>query len=114
MTSPSLNANKVKSFPWPTPTPAWNLFPNCLTMMFPASHFCSPNSFTPRYFAFESRPFLTDPVPFLCAASIVNANDPLSLCFRVRAKKNQKKQKLRQYSFLKKKNKESINRANNN
>ena len=51
--------------PVPTPGPAWNLFPNCRTMMFPGdTFFLGRRVSPPRYFGFRSRPFLTDPVPF--------------------------------------------------
>ena len=39
-------------------------------MMDPTCTFSSPYFFTPRYFGLESRPFLVDPVPFLCAHSM--------------------------------------------
>ena len=39
-------------------------------MMDPTCTFSSPNFFTPRYLGLESRPFLVDPVPFLCAHSM--------------------------------------------
>lgn len=46
--------------------------PVCLMMMPPAFTGCPPNTFTPRLFDSESRPFFVLPAPFLCAASIVS------------------------------------------
>jgi hypothetical protein len=44
------------------------------TMMLPAMTSSDPNFLTPRYCALESRPFLVEPVPFLCAASTLKVN----------------------------------------
>jgi hypothetical protein len=46
------------------------LFPRWRTMMHPVVTFSSPYFFTPKYLALPSRPFLTEPVPFLCAHSM--------------------------------------------
>ena len=39
-------------------------------MIHPVVTFSSPYFFTPKYLALPSRPFLTEPVPFLCAHSM--------------------------------------------
>lgn len=43
--------------------------PSCLTMMPPAFTSCPPYTLTPLRLELESRPFLVEPAPFLCAAS---------------------------------------------
>lgn len=45
------------------------LLPLWRMMMFPVLTTSPPYFFTPRYWGLESRPFLVEPVPFLCAAS---------------------------------------------
>lgn len=47
--------------------------PSCLTMMAPALIGWPPYCFTPRRLLFESRPFLVEPAPFLCAFSTTSA-----------------------------------------
>src|SRR5689334_22014333 len=54
----------------PAPEPGWNLVPRWRTMIEPA---CTPwpaKTFTPSRLAWESRPFLEEPRPFLCAISV--------------------------------------------
>lgn len=65
-TVPEIFANIEWSFPIPAFSPGKNFVPRCLTMIEPASTACSPNTLTPRRFAFESRPFLVDPPDFVC------------------------------------------------
>ena len=49
------------------------MLPRWRMMMLPVETTSPPYFFTPRYWGLESRPFLVEPVPFLCAASTVNA-----------------------------------------
>ena len=65
LTIPSIFAKIEWSLPIPTFSPGKNFVPLCLTIIDPAVTFCSPKTFTPRRFAFESRPFLVDPPAFL-------------------------------------------------
>ena len=51
----------------PTLFPGWNFVPLCLTMMFPGMTYSPPNFFTPKYFGFESLPFLLVPPAFFVA-----------------------------------------------
>src|SRR5262249_36853981 len=53
--------------PWPTLRPGNTTVPRWRTRMLPASTRSPPNFFTPSRFAFESRPFLVEDWPFLCA-----------------------------------------------
>ena len=46
-----------------TALPRWRM------MMLPVVTGSPPYFLTPRYLGLESRPFLVEPVPFLCAAS---------------------------------------------
>ena len=46
-----------------TALPRWRM------MMLPVATGSPPYFLTPRYLGLESRPFLVEPVPFLCAAS---------------------------------------------
>jgi len=48
-------------------------------MMFPVVTCSSPNFFTPMYFGLLSRPFFTEPVPFLCAHSMTAVRGALAL-----------------------------------
>src|SRR5262249_21334923 len=66
-TTPVTFANRVSSLPQPTLRPGFSLVPRCRTMMDPPGTSWPPNTFTPRRCAFESRPFLELPRPFLCA-----------------------------------------------
>src|SRR5579862_5341915 len=63
-------ANKVSSLPRPTFRPGLMGVPRCRTMIEPPGTNCPPKAFTPRRCAFESRPFLELPNPFLCAITI--------------------------------------------
>src|ERR1700689_4938912 len=65
--TPEIFANSVSSLPRPTFTPGLILVPRCRTMIDPPGTSWPPNAFTPRRCAFESRPFLELPKPFLCA-----------------------------------------------
>src|SRR3954469_20997817 len=51
----------------PTPAPGWNLVPRWRTMISPPVTVWPANTFTPRRWAFESRPLRLEPRPFLCA-----------------------------------------------
>src|ERR1017187_1941498 len=66
-TLPVTLANSVSSLPQPTLRPGLILVPRCRTMMEPPGTSWPPNTFTPRRCAWESRPFLELPKPFLCA-----------------------------------------------
>src|SRR6266404_6006385 len=66
-TYPVTSAYSVSSLPCPTLTPAWCLVPRCRTKIVPAFTSCPPNRFTPSLCPCESRPFVEDPPPFLCA-----------------------------------------------
>src|ERR671925_675895 len=54
----------------PTFTPACTRVPRWRTRIWPALTRSPPNTFTPRRFAWESRPFLELPPAFLCAISL--------------------------------------------
>src|SRR4051794_36551989 len=49
----------------PTLRPGWNLVPRWRTMIVPAVTLVPPNSFTPRRWAFESRPLRVEPPPLV-------------------------------------------------
>src|SRR5205814_58267 len=66
-TIPGTFAKRVSSLPRPTFSPGWKRVPRCRTRMEPPVTVCPPNDFTPSRCAFESRPFLELPKPFLCA-----------------------------------------------
>src|SRR5689334_8057644 len=66
-TTPVTLANKVSSLPQPTCRPGLIFVPRCRTMMDPPGTSWPPKTFTPSRCAFESRPFLELPNPFLCA-----------------------------------------------
>src|SRR5690348_11901390 len=66
-TTPVIFAKSVSSLPQPTFSPGLSFVPRCLTMIDPPGTSCPPKTFTPRRCAFESRPFLELPNPFLCA-----------------------------------------------
>src|SRR5438309_7051212 len=51
----------------PVPGPERNRVPRWRTMIIPAFTVWPSNNFTPRRFAFESRPLREEPRPFLCA-----------------------------------------------
>src|SRR3954447_12263000 len=51
----------------PTPSPGWNLVPRWRTMISPPVTAWPAKIFTPRRWAFESRPLRLEPRPFLCA-----------------------------------------------
>src|SRR5487761_942768 len=68
-TFPATRANSVSSSPRPTPLPGWKWVPRCRTMISPALTCWPPNRLTPRRWELESRPFLLDDAPFLCAIS---------------------------------------------
>src|SRR6516165_1198434 len=68
-TAPDSLANRVSSPPRPTPVPGWKCVPRWRTMISPALTTWPPNLLTPSRWAFESRPFLLDEAPFLCAIS---------------------------------------------
>src|SRR5271168_3265657 len=66
-TMPATLAKRVSSLPRPTFSPGLKREPRCRTRMDPPVTSSPPNAFTPRRCAFESRPFLELPRPFLCA-----------------------------------------------
>src|SRR5919106_256440 len=70
-TAPATSANSVSSPPRPTPAPGWKWVPRWRTMISPALTAWPPNRFTPRRWELESRPFLVEAAPFLCAISVV-------------------------------------------
>src|SRR3954453_8377737 len=69
VTEPGTRANSVSSLPRPTPRPGWKWVPRWRTMISPALTTWPPKRFTPRRWAFESRPLRDDDAPFLCAMS---------------------------------------------
>src|ERR1035438_1402885 len=66
-TTPVTLAHRVASLPQPTLVPGFSLVPRWRTMMLPPGTNWPPKTFTPSRWAFESRPFLELPKPFLCA-----------------------------------------------
>src|SRR5262249_5901507 len=66
-TTPVILANNVSSLPQPTFSPGFRRVPRCRTIMEPPGTNWPPKTFTPSRCAFESRPFLELPNPFLCA-----------------------------------------------
>src|SRR6202521_2861514 len=64
---PVILAKRVSSLPRPTFRPGFTGVPRCVTMMVPPGTICPPNALNPSRCAFESRPFLEVPCPFLCA-----------------------------------------------
>src|SRR6185437_261110 len=66
-TRPVTLAKSVSSEPTPTFVPALIRVPRCRTMIDPPVMTCPANAFTPSRCAFESRPFVELPPPFLCA-----------------------------------------------
>ena len=65
--TPETLANSVSSLPRPTFAPAFSGVPRWRTMIPPPRIACPPKTFTPSRCALESRPFLEEPNPFLCA-----------------------------------------------
>ena len=61
------NNTHTHTLTMPTLFPGWNFVPLCLTMMFPGMTYSPPNFFTPKYFGFESLPFLLVPPAFFVA-----------------------------------------------
>src|SRR5204862_6143887 len=68
-TAPAVRATRVSSPPRPTPLPGWKWVPRWRKMISPALTSWPPKRFTPRRWEFESRPFLVEAAPFLCAMS---------------------------------------------
>src|SRR5713226_857366 len=64
---PVIVANKVSSLPRPTLMPGLCRVPRCRIKIVPAFTSCPPKRFTPSRCPCESRPFVDDPPPFLCA-----------------------------------------------
>src|SRR5580704_13015474 len=64
---PGILANSVSSLPRPTLTPGLMRVPRCRTIIVPPETSWPPNALMPKRCAFESRPFLELPKPFLCA-----------------------------------------------
>src|SRR6478736_1682433 len=69
-TAPASSANSVSSPPRPTPAPGWKCVPRWRTRISPALTTWPPKRFTPRRWAFESRPLRVELAPFLCAMSV--------------------------------------------
>src|SRR3954451_16615577 len=69
-TAPAASANSVSSLPRPTLTPGWNLVPRWRIRISPAFTSWPPYRFTPRRWAFESRPLRELDAPFLCAIAV--------------------------------------------
>src|SRR5205085_6857969 len=69
-TCPLTRAYSVWSRPMPTFVPGCTRVPRWRTRICPAFTRSPPNTFTPRRFACESRPFLELPPAFLCAMSL--------------------------------------------
>src|SRR6266566_8339397 len=67
-------AKRVSSLPRPTFAPGLIGVPRWRTMMVPPGTSWPPNAFTPSRCAFESRPFLELPKPFLCAMRHLDQN----------------------------------------
>src|SRR5580704_17537504 len=78
-TMPLTLANRVSSLPRPTFSPGFKGVPRCRTMIEPPGTICPPKTFTPRRCAFESRPFLELPKPFLCAICACLCDDLVNL-----------------------------------
>src|SRR3954469_9171034 len=68
-TAPAARANSVSSPPRPTFWPGWKWVPRWRTMISPALTAWPPYRLTPSRWELESRPFLVDAAPFLCAIS---------------------------------------------
>src|ERR1700712_3033003 len=66
-TVPGALANRVSSLPMPTPAPGLKRVPRWRTMISPPETVWPAKIFTPRNWGLESRPFLEEPRPFLCA-----------------------------------------------
>src|SRR5947209_6842911 len=71
-TTPVTLANSVSSLPQPTFSPGFSGVPRCRTMIEPPGTSCPPKTLMPRRCAFESRPFLELPKPFLCAMELAH------------------------------------------
>src|SRR3954465_13946481 len=70
-TAPATSANRVSSPPRPTFWPGWKWVPRWRTMISPALTAWPPYRLTPSRWELESRPFLVDAAPFLCAISVL-------------------------------------------
>src|SRR3954466_10167201 len=66
-TTPAARAYSVSSLPMPTPSPALKREPRWRTMISPPVTVSPANTFTPRRWAWVSRPLREEPRPFLCA-----------------------------------------------
>ena len=69
-TTPSVNANKVWSFPMPTLIPGLCVVPLWRTRILPAVACWPPYNLTPNRLLSDSRPLWELPIPFLCAISV--------------------------------------------
>jgi hypothetical protein len=82
-TTPETLAKRVSSLPRPTLAPGFSGVPRWRTMMPPPRIAWPPKTLTPSRCAFESRPFLDEPKPFLCAIRLPLSRRPSaesSLC----------------------------------
>src|SRR5712691_6897523 len=73
-TTPWRRANSVSSPPFPTPSPGWMRVPRWRTMIEPAGTAWPANTLTPSRLDLESRPFLVEPPPFLCAMAVTQGS----------------------------------------
>src|ERR1700683_3353920 len=73
-TTPVTLAKSVSSLPQPTFVPGLILVPRCRTMIEPPGTSWPPKTFPPSRCAFESRPFLELPKPFLYAIRHLRRN----------------------------------------
>src|SRR5882762_8301623 len=74
-TTPVTSAKSVSSLPWPTFSPAWCFVPRWRTRIVPALTSWPPKRFTPSLCPCESRPFVEEPPPFLCAMTFILGNN---------------------------------------
>jgi hypothetical protein len=70
-TRPVTLAKSVSSDPMPTFVPGLILVPRWRMMIDPPVMSCPAEAFTPSRCAFESRPFVELPPPFLCAIALI-------------------------------------------
>src|SRR5882724_13403941 len=70
LTWPVTSANSVSSLPCPTFSPAWCFVPRWRTRIVPALTSWPPKRLTPSLCPCESRPFVEEPPPVLCARTL--------------------------------------------
>src|SRR3954452_17718180 len=84
-TAPAARANSVSSPPRPTCWPGWKWAPRWRTMISPALTTWPPKRLTPSRWELESRPFLVDAAPFLCAIAVSPALSVFGGCAEARS-----------------------------